>query len=295
MDFKEYQEKAKQTDQFGSDKERSLASSFWNMQETLSKFARLYDEKDRRGVNEEMYKTKTTHYIGDMLWYLSNVTECLGYDLNDIANFNLDKIQQRWGDRFGDDKLLDEDYPEHEQFPREITFKIEETKQGVARMSTELKNGKFIQLGARVDDNSHYGDGYRYHDVLHLSYMAILGWSPVIRALTSFKRKSKSDIDRVEDGARAINLEEALTALIYEQARLMDYFEGYSKVPYSILTQIERIVRGLEVHRMSYFLWEKAILEGYKVWREMEKHKEGFIDLNLNKREILFRPLDQTK
>ena len=38
-------------------------------------------------------------------------------------------------------------------------------------------------------------DDYRFHDAFHYAYAAILGWSPVTRALFRLKRKSETDVD----------------------------------------------------------------------------------------------------
>ena len=62
-------------------------------------------------------------------------------------------------------------------------------------------DGKFI--GDSLSDNAYVDDGYRFHDVMHLAHMAVLGWSPVMRNLLKLKRKSQPTIDEVEDGARA--------------------------------------------------------------------------------------------
>ena len=40
--------------------------------------------------------------------------------------------------------------------------------------------------------NNRRDDGYRFHDVVHLAYAAILGWSPVTRALLDCKRRSSA-------------------------------------------------------------------------------------------------------
>ena len=61
-------------------------------------------------------------------------------------------------------------------------------------------------LGNELTDNAYENDGYRYHDVFHLAYAAVLGWSPVIRKLMDRKRKSDPQIDRIEDGGRATAL-----------------------------------------------------------------------------------------
>ncbi len=78
-----------------------------------------------------------------------------------------------------------------------------------------------------MDDNAHEADGYRFHDVFHLAFMATFGWSPVIRALLKRKRKSNPAIDNVEDGARAIIIEEAISAMVYEHAKDHNFYEGH--------------------------------------------------------------------
>ena len=47
------------------------------------------------------------------------------------------------------------------------------------------------KIGDELTDNAYKDDGYRFHDVFHSAYVAILGWSPVIRKLLKRKRKSK--------------------------------------------------------------------------------------------------------
>lgn len=291
MDFNEFQKKAIRTDQF-MDKERSLASSFWNIHETVGSLSRLYDERDRiKQVNPERFKELCSKRLGDMLWYIANISDRLELDLLEIANQNIEKCEKRWGKKKHNLTPFDEAYPEDEQFPRNITFKLHETKEKLTRLAVKLENGRWHQLGARVTDNSHIDDGYRYHDVLHIAYMAILGWSPVMRSLLMVKRKSKEKIDEVEDGARAANLEEALTALIYEHARTVNYFRDETYVPFELLKWTEQLTRGLEANQITYDMWNKAILEGYKIWRQAVDNKGGFIEVDLGKQLIKYTPL----
>ena len=46
------------------------------------------------------------------------------------------------------------------------------------------------------------------------------------------------------------------------------------KLSYDILKTIQQFVKGYEVEKCSLFLWEKAILEGYKVFNQL-KEKQG--------------------
>ena len=83
-------------------------------------------------------------------------------------------------------------------------------------------NGLFI--GDRLTDNIMMPDDYRFHDAFHYAYAAILGWSPVTRALFRCKRKSEARVDEGEDGARAVLIEEGVATVVFGQAKLLDFF-----------------------------------------------------------------------
>lgn len=291
MDIKEFQKKCLETDQF-DDKERSMASSIWNLTETVGIISRLYDERARlTDTNEKEYKSKMDKKFGDVLWYVANASSCLELDLEDVALANLEKCQNRWGKKKKAAKSFDDNYPADQQLPKKITFRIDQDEKGKVRMSVELKDGGEIALGARVTDNAYFEDGYRFHDVIHMSFMAVLGWSPVMRALMNRKRKSDAKVDEVEDGARAINLEEAVSALIYEHARTVDYFKEEKHVPFELLKWIEKVIRSLEVSQLTYELWNQAIIQGYSVWRQTFDMNGGYVDCDFTKRQIKYRPL----
>ena len=118
--------------------------------------------------------------------------------------------------------------------------------------------------------------------------MAVLGWSPVIRALLKKKRKSVPIVDEVEDGARAIIVEESISAIVYELSKAHNGFKDLDYVDSTVLEMIKRIVQNFEVKSMGTALWQKAILDGYKAFRELRKHNGGKVYLNLNKRTIKF-------
>ena len=104
------------------------------------------------------------------------------------------------------------------------------------------------QFGDELTDNAHVKDGYGYHDVIHLSFAAVLGWSPLARKLLGVKRKSdqRRSIE-VEDGGRAIATEEGLSAMIFAYARDYNLLEGKSSVSTELLRMIKNMVRHLEV------------------------------------------------
>ena len=292
MDLKDYQQEARKTSQF-KDQRRSLASAIWNLNETVALLSRVYDESDRSPSKSPPPEARYSDKIGDALWYLSTIATSLNLDLDEVANKNLEKCRTRWGDKAHDPPFFDAGFPVDEQFPRTMIFRVSDPKKGTAKFDIKLADGTWMQIGARVTDNSRIDDGYRFHDVLHLGYVAVLGWSPVIRSLMNRKRKSNPTIDEVEDGARAANLEEALTALIYEHAREVEFFKDETTaIPFELLKLVERLTRGLEVHKATYELWNRAILTGYAAWREVVASRKGFLRCNMERRELTFATND---
>jgi len=147
-----------------------------------------------------------------------------------------------------------------------------------------------IKLGSSLTDNKLAADDYRFHDVFHLAYAAILGWSPVIRALLKVKRKSQPETDETQDGARAILIEEGVSTLIFHHALRLNYFASIQSLDYPLLKMVQDFVRGFEVDRCPLWQWEKAILDGFKVFRRLRIARRGVVVANLAKRSITFKP-----
>jgi NTP pyrophosphatase (non-canonical NTP hydrolase) len=149
-----------------------------------------------------------------------------------------------------------------------------------------------IKIGDPLTDNIGEGDDYKFHDVFHLAYAAVLGWSPVLRALLKCKRKSIPGLDENEDGARANLIEEGISTFIFNHAK-PHFFAGASGVDYRLLAMIKAFVKGYEVDDQPFWAWERAILRGYDVFRELVAERRGRVTLDLVKRDILFERLDE--
>ncbi|WP_437629046.1 nucleoside triphosphate pyrophosphohydrolase family protein [Achromobacter xylosoxidans] len=182
---------------------------------------------------------------------------------------------------------FDSEFGIEEQLPRE--FKIRVNQRGSGKSYLQW-NGVFI--GDPLTDNIADRDGYRFHDVFHFAYAAILHWSPVIRALIKHKRKSQSKYDEEQDSGRAIVVEEGLTAWIFSRAKELNYFENQEKVSLGILKTIEEFVSGYEVEKCPLKLWEKAIMDGYSVFRQIKKNQGGWIIGNRKERTLQYMPLE---
>lgn len=142
----------------------------------------------------------------------------------------------------------------------------------------------------------HPPDGYRFHDVFHLSYAAHLGWSPVIRALLKLKRKSVSTVDENEDGARAIIIEEGIATWIFNDAKRRHFYRDIEvgRLDLAILQQVRSMVQGFEVKDVPLWQWEIAILEGFRVFRQLFENKGGIVEVDLARHALRYKPLPDT-
>ncbi|MEC3912592.1 hypothetical protein U5A82_19570 [Sphingobium sp. CR2-8] len=168
---------------------------------------------------------------------------------------------------------------------------VEFREKTVGRKVVVVQSAFTIKIGDPLTDNIGEGDDYRFHDVFHLAYAAVLGWSPVLRALLKVKRKSYPDLDENQDGARAILIEEGISTFIFNHAK-PHLFRDSAGVDYRILSTIKEFVKGYEVEDQPFWAWERAILRGYDVFRELTHFRSGRVTLDMSKRDIFFEPLD---
>ena len=134
-----------------------------------------------------------------------------------------------------------------------------------------------VKVGDPLRDNRYEDDGYRFHDIFHLSYASMLGWSPTIRALMRRKRKSKPRVDEVEDGGRALVIEEGISAMVFSYAERRNFLEGSEEVDYGVLRTIKEMTEHLEVSCRTEWDWETTILTGFRVWRQMRRQESGHL------------------
>ncbi len=209
---------------------------------------------------------------------------------SDVARGNLKKARGA----FVETQLMELealDFDRHfgieEQLPRNFKIRVNERTGGKSYLQWQ---GVFI--GDPLTDNIADQDGYRFHDVFHFSFAAILHWSPVMRALIKHKRKSEPRFDEQEDSGRAIVVEEGLTAWLFSKAKELNFFENQTTVSLGILKSVGEFVNGYEVDKCPLKLWERAILDGYAVFRELKENRGGWIVGDRENRTIKFCRLD---
>jgi len=228
-------------------------------------------------------------------WHLSKIFSALvqaaaiaDVDLEQAAHNNIRKINSRWPRTRQYAPLFDADFSETEQLPRHIEMHIVETRVAGKTCVIQLCNG--VEIGSRLTDNKIVEDDYRFHDVFHLAYAAVLGWSPCLRALLRVKRKSKPEVDEAQDGARAILIEEGVSTLVFHHALRLNYFTSLKSLDYPLLKQIRDFVTGYEVDQCPLWQWEKAILDGFDVFRKLRTHRRGIVTADLFERSVTFKP-----
>lgn len=291
MELNKYQELAKEFDQ--NPDRKNLNSFIIPLFGVVGESGALISEFKKRLRDKHAhikFKDNVEETIGNILWYVSNVASKQDLKLEDIALKNLNKIRERFPAKnqiICVTDLFDRQFPENEQIPREFEVEFKEYREGKNKKIVINHNGK--KIGSELTDNSYNDDGYRFHDVFHFAYAAVLGWSPVVRYLMKIKRKSQSMVDEVEDGARASIIEEAVSAIVFQNAKNHKFYENIEKVDHFLIKNISNIVSHLEVSVCTTSEWERAILIGYSAFRNLVEHNGGRIFVDLNNRELTYK------
>lgn len=202
-----------------------------------------------------------------------------------VARANVDKVRGRFLDPDSAElPTFDSEFPDEERLPDYFEVEIVERRSGKSYLRW---NGVYI--GDPLTDNITEKDGYRFHDVFHLTHAAVLHWSPTFRALIKHKRKSKRSIDESQDGGRAIVVEEGLTAWVFSCAKELDFFSGKNSVSFDLLKTVQQFVKGYEVDSCPLRLWECAILKGYEMFRCVRENGGGLLIGDRSARTITYQ------
>jgi NTP pyrophosphatase (non-canonical NTP hydrolase) len=311
MDFRSFQENAKTTDMHPSNDPDSLTIPILGLLGEAGSLATAYKKYLRDGMPWESNKNFIQQELGDLLWYISTIATHCDLDLDKIAQLNLSRTEsrygynlQQWRDKF-DVVSLDKDFPETERFPRKMQFLFEEKclgdgektvtmtlvaaepnyfPEGAIQAESEKKLG--FTLGSPLTNNSWLDDGYRFHDALHIAFLAVLGWSPVLRSLLRLKRKSQPRVDECEDGARAYDVEEGITSLLARRAPQYNWFLEPQNIDNETLDDILDHTKGLEIGQLPAWLWKHSISSGFTIMKHLEENAGGYVLIDLDRSSI---------
>jgi NTP pyrophosphatase (non-canonical NTP hydrolase) len=250
-------------------------------------------EKD---INTNIADRNPSHVLGEIAWHLAAVASLYGLSLDVIVEENVKKVSFR-SDRTNRTPLHDLHAHLDEQFPRRFEVAFVSIGKGKTAMVWEGR-----RLGDPLTDNFYEDDGYRFHDVMHLSNVAHLGWSPVLRRLMDLKRKKSGDkLDEVEDGARAALVEEVVLKAIHSEGKRLvgeqgpasdknaeRQFATREQISFRLLKSLQEQVEGLEVRQNKSWEWEDAIFHGARVYHELRSEGQGTVTVDLTKHTLCF-------
>lgn len=253
-----------------------------------------YKKMLRDGAVHEQFNELVEEELGDILWYIATVATKFGLDLDKIAQNNLIKTEDRWHPPNGQRTLYDVTLNENQQLPRTFSYKfMHQTIDGADKLVLiDCTNGQ--QAGDALTDNSYEDDGYRYHDVMHLAFVAHFGWSPVFRKLLrklGSIQKRPQETDEGEDSGRPQVIDEAIVAAIYVYADNHKFLKGVDAVDWQLLRHIKQMTAKLEVKDRTTGEWNAAILNGVKVWKQLIDNNGGIVSGNLETGELKFTKL----
>lgn len=302
LTFAEYERLARRTDVAARGDLKSLMVPLLGLAGEVGSLLSEHKKHLREGGRYSVFTDHVAEEIGDILWYLANIAGKSGLSLGDIAAENLAKLEvsppagaiaAKASHKVKKASRFDDGFSPSQRLPIQLRVEFKEVRDAHGMHLEIFKDAK--RLGDPLTDNAHFDDGYRFHDVFHLSYAILLGWSPITRRLLKVKRKAEHRIDVVEDGGRAGVTEEAVSALVFAHAAQHSYFKGSTSIDYDLLKTIGMMCNPFEVRARSPREWESAILKSYEVWRQVRDNRGGVFIGDAARGTVAFEPLPRPR
>ena len=318
MELDEFQERALQTKQYPLDKPEHASAAAFGLVQATGSIARLFKKHLYKNLDLNSYRDFLRRELGDLLWYTAIVAKAFKLDLEDIAQKNLEVTHSLYSD--GPDSLaglptFDDrptGCPDTQRFPRRLVFRFGEARKDDGPLTACItlvaaepnafpdgpttENGRGVagfevgkQLGDDLTDNSRRPDGYRFHDAIHMGFLAVLGWSPILRRLLKLKRKYDPTIDESQDGARAAFAEEGLSHILARLSEKRQSFQTPGSVDGITLEIFDEATSELEVNELPKWLWRVAILRAFVVLQQLNDAHGGYVIADLDQRTLIFQ------
>jgi hypothetical protein len=87
-------------------------------------------------------------------------------------------------------------------------------------------------------------------------------------------------------------IEEGIATWIFNHAKQRDLYADVlaGKLEYGLLKQVQGMVSGFEVAACPLWQWELAILDGFRVFRELQKpeHRGGMVVVDMVNHNLTF-------
>ena len=258
-----------------------------SLTEETGRISRTYRSLLAGEHTDDEFNAELSKSLAALLANIRALTGIHEISLADIAKGNLVKIEQRWALPHASIGAGDAAWPERERLPMCFDAWLTD-RNGRVSVSFVVDGHTRLVAPDSLTDNAYDPDGYRFHDVFHFAYAAVLGWSPITRKLLRRKRKSDPRIDEIEDGGRAAVIEEGISAMVFAYAKQHHMLEGVDTVEDSVLRTINDMTQHLEVKERTTAEWQDAILQGFGVWRSVHAAGGGCIRADHAARRIVF-------
>lgn len=260
-------------------------------------------------ISRGCFQAVLEHDLGELLRCAAVLASAAGVDLRTAAGRSIVASMDLHGPG-GDEPawaalpIFDTGYPDRERFPRRLAVDFQQQLDHHGRLVVRAtladlepfrgpawEPSNVGQLGDALTDNARHLDGYRFHDAIHLGFLAVLGWSPNLRALLRRKRKSDPLVDECDDGARAIFAEEGLAAVLARLAETHNGFRTYESVTRDAIEVARATTVGLEVYDVPGWLWRRAIFHGFRAMEALVRRGGGRLVADLDARSLTFQPV----
>ncbi len=107
MEIKEYQEKASRTLSILKTSLKDDLHMVLGMQTESAEIADAY--KKHMAYGKELDLVNIKEELGDLTWYIANMCNLHGWDLRDILDTNIKKLEFRYPDKFTNEKAINRD------------------------------------------------------------------------------------------------------------------------------------------------------------------------------------------
>jgi NTP pyrophosphatase (non-canonical NTP hydrolase) len=316
VEFSTFQRAARETSQLELGGPQAAIAPMLGLASETGSILNVYKKYLRDGIDLAANREFLREELGDLLWYVAAVATACELDLEQIAEANLRRTRDRYpAERslppFDTIPTFDASYPPHERFPRRLVLAFAERRLQSGRASAILtlvsaepnafsrgpitadgnrKIGFKVggELGDPLTDNSRRMDAYRFHDAIHMGFLAVLNWSPTLRSLLRIKRKSNPETDECEDGARAIFAEEGLAAVLSQLAKRRTGFLSETSVDGEVIDVAKAAAVDLEVESLPAWLWRRAICQGFQAMNKLSENCGGYLTADLDSRTLTY-------
>ena len=132
LTLREYQRQAMRTNRVQGGNLQSIMVPLLGLAGEAGSLLTEYKKWLREGPRYRPFTDQVSEEIGDILWYLATIAQREGLDLQEIAEENLAKLQDRWSPKQGENAELfqrggyDAGYPPYEQLPHSLAVRFRE-------------------------------------------------------------------------------------------------------------------------------------------------------------------------